>query len=745
MRDQPLSQKVRFIILLFEVGILCLGSFVLFGSLFPPNTDKGFWFYTALLGVVLGSRLDTPFFARPADVILYAAPAAISLFLGSSWGTWQTDDKTFFVVAVSFCVILAFLSAFSILSIDAKSQLVQKISHSGRVIAEVLGTPRIIFFVVIAFALYSYHRHSPKEFAGILAVWILTAVLSPVEASFQIGRRIRRIWKGQSILNVDGEVVAYQIPDVVLIRQSLESQVKPGSFLAIKDPHRKARIGLALDYVGRDEGILLRAIEICDAKAAEISQIGHLPFNAVAGVTGFDGSDKNELSLLKENLVGIVASDTSIEKMFFEVVNGSDIEEGRLVEVAVGKRLVMYQLVNGLTKEEIVHQKNTRGYARAQAQKIGEWDVASKRFKSVKWLPELNAPVYLKKIEDFQFNPTGIGYFPGTNYSVTLREKAGENIGLQSLVTHNTAILGILGVGKSTLALELVERMMVAGIKVICIDMTSQYEQELSPYYDFKCEGEATKKLQEIGRAGKTNFKKNVEEGGSRQTFTTAVQNDLETFLKNENLAKLKIFNPSQFEVWRQDSKPFNNEASMASLSPAEITHIISEATLQALAKLGMTDKARACLVYEEAHSLVPEWNSSVAEGDKAASNGTARAILQGRKYGLGCLLITQRSANVTKTILNQCNTVFAMRLFDETGKDFLANHLGRDYAEMLPTIQERQAVFFGRASSCENPVLLQLNDRRVFVEEFRRIHPPSTPPSTSSKGPDNTSGEVPF
>jgi DNA helicase HerA-like ATPase len=84
-------------------------------------------------------------------------------------------------------------------------------------------------------------------------------------------------------------------------------------------------------------------------------------------------------------------------------------------------------------------------------------------------------------------------------------------------------------------------------------------------------------------------------------------------------------------------------------------------------------------------------------------------------KYGLGCLLVTQRTANVTKTILNQCNTIFAMRTLDETGKDFLANYLGREYADMLPTLRERHAVLFGRASSCENPVLLRLNDRDEF------------------------------
>ena len=69
MRGLVLSQKTRFLLLLFEVGILCLASWFAFGRIFPPDGEKGFWFYTALLGLILGSRLDTPFYAKPADVV----------------------------------------------------------------------------------------------------------------------------------------------------------------------------------------------------------------------------------------------------------------------------------------------------------------------------------------------------------------------------------------------------------------------------------------------------------------------------------------------------------------------------------------------------------------------------------------------------------------------------------------------------------------------------------------------------
>jgi len=129
----------------------------------------------------------------------------------------------------------------------------------------------------------------------------------------------------------------------------------------------------------------------------------------------------------------------------------------------------------------------------------------------------------------------------------------------------------------------------------------------------------------------------------------------------------------------------------MASLTSCELAHIVSDASLKVVQRMGRVDRARLLLVYEEAHSLVPEWNATVGDGDRAASNGTARAILQGRKYGLGCFLITQRTASVTKTILNQCNSVFAMRSFDDTGREFLSNYIGREYRHCCELAREKR------------------------------------------------------
>ena len=103
-------------------------------------------------------------------------------------------------------------------------------------------------------------------------------------------------------------------------------------------------------------------------------------------------------------------------------------------------------------------------------------------------------------------------------------------------------------------------------------------------------------------------------------------------------------------------------------------------------------------------------------EGDKQATNGTAKVILQGRKYGLGSLVVTQRTANISKSILNQCNTIFALRVFDDTGKQFLENYIGRDYSNVLPTLEERHAIAIGKAMKLKQPVILELNDMDEII-----------------------------
>ena len=118
---------------------------------------RGFGFNPTLLGLILGSRLDTPFFAKPADVVLYAAPAAIALALVNSWEEWGDGVRVAYCMAIAFCILAGLLGATGILTADYKQERWQRVSNAARVLAETLGAPRTIFSVVIAFALFAFH------------------------------------------------------------------------------------------------------------------------------------------------------------------------------------------------------------------------------------------------------------------------------------------------------------------------------------------------------------------------------------------------------------------------------------------------------------------------------------------------------------------------------------------------------------------------------------------------------------
>lgn len=735
MNKNWIPQKWRFVFLLVEAGVLLVANRVGFGSWLPSTDPAGWWFYSAFLGLLFGKRLDTPFFAKPVDVILYALPSLIAILQSGAglFSAWGDIEKSLFIGAVSFSGFVAFAAGAAVWGKPEKGMESKAWATTAKLTAESIGAPKVFFSVLFFLVLVAFNRSSAQQLLATFIAWACTVAFSPLDGAYRWFSQIAASLLGRKTVSEVGEVAAYQTPGIVLIRQAAGDATAFGDVLVINDPLGKPRVTLSLDHVGRDEGLLLRIVDVPDAKVSAdlATRLRQLPPNSAIRVDEPDEAvAQNRLVKAKDALVGLVAPDTSVERLFFEVVKEEGLEEGRLVEVQIGKRVVTYQLVNGLTKEEVVQHKNTHGFARAQAQKIGEWDALSKRFSFVKWLPAPNAPVFLKSTADFVASSNAVGHFPGTNYPVSIKS-------IDELATHNTAILGILGVGKSMLAIELVERMMASGIKVICLDLTNQYSQELAAYYDAAHEEACLAKIQEAGEKDREAWADNPEEGGSIPALREAFHADLFEFLADDNTRRLKIYNPSQVVGSKQLSEPkqfqtqgkWQRGAALWGVTPVEVTRMVSETAL-ALLQDQMSSKARVCLVYEEAHSLIPEFSAVASPSDREASNGTARAILQGRKFGLGCLVVTQRTANVTKTILNQCNTVFAMRTFDETGKEFLANYIGKEYAASLSSISERHAVLFGKASSCENPILIRLNDREEFRQVFRAENaPPPIPP----------------
>lgn len=127
----------------------------------------------------------------------------------------------------------------------------------------------------------------------------------------------------------------------------------------------------------------------------------------------------------------------------------------------------------------------------------------------------------------------------------------------------------------------------------------------------------------------------------------------------------------------------------------------------------------KVCVVLEEAHTVIPE-NGSSGMGDKTSQalvNSVAQIALQGRKYDIGFIVIAQRTANVSKTVLTQCNSFIAFQQFDKTSGDFFGNILGKDMVATLPRLKKRQAIAVGKAFKANMPMIFEVGN--IAEEEY--------------------------
>jgi len=115
----------------------------------------------------------------------------------------------------------------------------------------------------------------------------------------------------------------------------------------------------------------------------------------------------------------------------------------------------------------------------------------------------------------------------------------------------------------------------------------------------------------------------------------------------------------------------------------------------------------------------------------KALVAKIAQIALQGRKYRVGLLVIAQRTATVSKTVLTQCNTIISFSCFDETSINFLSNFYGRDYAELVPNLPSLHAVAFGKGIRSARPLIVEI----PFDES--KAHPTAPAVTPSTEQPD--------
>lgn len=113
-------------------------------------------------------------------------------------------------------------------------------------------------------------------------------------------------------------------------------------------------------------------------------------------------------------------------------------------------------------------------------------------------------------------------------------------------------------------------------------------------------------------------------------------------------------------------------------------------------------------LVCEEAHRYVP--NSGEAQYE-AAQEAIRRIAKEGRKYGVGLLLVSQRPSEVEATVLSQCNSWIVLRVTNDADREHVKAILPDSMVgltKMLSGLRRQEAIFVGQAAMLPSRIMIR-------------------------------------
>jgi uncharacterized protein len=113
-------------------------------------------------------------------------------------------------------------------------------------------------------------------------------------------------------------------------------------------------------------------------------------------------------------------------------------------------------------------------------------------------------------------------------------------------------------------------------------------------------------------------------------------------------------------------------------------------------------------LICDEAHLYLPNDPDNIIE--RKSLDIFERIAKEGRKYGVGMLVVSQRPSDVSTTILSQCNNIISLRLSNERDKSVVRNLLPDTLGgilEVLPGLEIGEAVVVGDATLLPTRIVL--------------------------------------
>jgi DNA helicase HerA-like ATPase len=119
-------------------------------------------------------------------------------------------------------------------------------------------------------------------------------------------------------------------------------------------------------------------------------------------------------------------------------------------------------------------------------------------------------------------------------------------------------------------------------------------------------------------------------------------------------------------------------------------------------------------MVFEEAHRYLPSGEGFFIQG--YARRSVQRILKDGRKYGIGAILVSQRPSELDETLLSQCGTFMALRLSNGQDQSRVKSAVPDELAglvDLLPALRTGEAIISGEATQIPSRVRVQLIEPR--------------------------------
>ena len=674
----------RYRLILMGLSLLVL---LAVGYHFNKNLNfvvNDFWFSSGLLLLILLSLVDQPFFSKDSNIFVNAVTAALSLLLVPK--VERTIIFWCFVVFVGYLIICSYILMWlRNRELSQENGLVKVLTRINRQ----LGKPETVFSAFFLWGAVRQYGYNSNQFNLLLWFWVVFMILNIPAVAVEIDR----IFDHSDLTDTEkvvGKIFGVQSKNTFLVQLSPDRKQTLKMFDFVEFLYSidgKEHNGIVLDVYLLDQEQWIKVLTTAEIDSLfEKTVDRHIP-DYIYKVVNPPTND------YLQRFIGLIYQDSHIEKIRFTYNAQVEIISGQLIEVNVNTHKVLYQVVQGITKNEQLSNKNESSFIIGEAIQLGEWNSASGKFEQFGWVPSINTPIFLASpIETpvIASDEYVIGNIPGTNYPAIINK--------EFAVTHHTAILGITGSGKSVFARNLIKQIATGETKVIVVDLTGEYKTkipDLTSIIDDDNSKAITEAIESLARenAKFANQRNESLISEKEKIIKTSFCSSIEAFLKGEK-------NNAVFEL----SDITNNASSL------DYTRWFFWVLFN-VAKHFQNYGKRVCVVLEEAHTIIPEISTMGVSDNasKATVNSIAQIALQGRKYNIGFIVIAQRTANVSKTVLTQCNSVVVFQELDKTTSDFLANYMGKSFVDILPTLKSRTAIAMGKAFRSNAPMIFEV------------------------------------